>query len=302
MGPSRRALLIATITAAGGLPTACGTDSQPSHGLVVSDSPRSVGTAATPVSPPASLSTSTPGAAATRGPVEVRRTRFASAARGREVGMAVVAPRVADGLGVCLVLHGRGDDAARAVSLLGLEAQLGTVLAAGAAPFALVTLDGGETYWHRRASGDDPETMILDEVLPRLDQLGLRTSRIAVTGWSMGGYGGLLLAHRHPERVVAVAASSPAMWHSYGASAPGAFDSKADFAAHPVLGTAPAPGVAYRIDCGESDPFISVSREAAVTLRAQERNFGPGGHTPSYWRSVTPAQLTFVGAALARTA
>jgi hypothetical protein len=28
---------------------------------------------------------------------------------------------------------------------------------------ALVGGDGGDTYWHRRASGDDPQRMITDE-------------------------------------------------------------------------------------------------------------------------------------------
>ncbi|OAA27700.1 enterochelin esterase-like enzyme [Frankia sp. EI5c] len=244
------------------------------------------------------------GSPARPGPVTVRRTTFTSAARGRQVRMAVIAPAgtTAGTLPVCLVLHGRGDDADRAVALLGLDGQLTAALAAGVAPFALVALDGGESYWHRRASGDDPEAMIIDEVLPRLAAQGLRTDRIAATGWSMGGYGALLLARRHPDLVVAVAASSPAMWHSYGASAPGAFDSAADFAAHPVLGTPPVPGVGYRIDCGESDPFIKVSREVAATLGARERNFGPGGHTASFWSAVTPAQLAFVGAALNRAA
>ncbi len=205
-------------------------------------------------------------------------------------------------LPVCLVLHGRGDNADRAVGLLGLDAHLTAALATGTAPFALVTLDGGETYWHRRASGDDPEGMIIGEVLPRLAAQGLRTDRIAATGWSMGGYGALLLARRHPDLVVAVAASSPAMWHSYRASAPGAFDSAADFAEHAILGTPPVPGVAYRIDCGEADPFHSVSREAADALQAQERNFGPGGHTPAYWSAAIPAQLAFLGHELARAA
>ncbi|MCK9900896.1 esterase [Parafrankia colletiae] len=305
MPASRRALLIAA--AAGGLAAGCGTDSPPPSG------PTPAGGAGTAggVTPPPAGDPSPSGQAAaspTVGPVAVRRTTFASTARGRHVGMVVVAPTTAGApsaagageLPVCLVLHGRGDNADRAVGLLGLDAHLTAALATGTAPFALVTLDGGETYWHRRASGDNPEGMILGEVLPRLAAQGLRTDRIAATGWSMGGYGALLLARRHPDLVVAVAASSPAMWHSYRASAPGAFDSSADFTEHAILGTPPVPGVAYRIDCGEADPFYSVSREAADALQAQERNFGPGGHTPAYWSAVIPAQLAFLGHQLAR--
>ncbi|MCM3923828.1 esterase family protein, partial [Frankia sp. AiPs1] len=237
------------------------------------------------------------------GPAAVTSTTFTSAARRRPVTMVTITPAGGGrGLPVCLVLHGRGDDARRAVGLLGLDGLLPAAIGAGVAPFALVTVDGGTAYWHRRASGDDPETMILDEIRPRLAAAGLRTARMAALGWSMGGYGALLLARRHPDLVVAAAASSPAMWRSYGASAPGAFDSAADFAANRVLGSAPAAGVAYRIDCGNADPFAAVSRQAVADLRPQEHSLGPGGHTPAYWRAVAPAQLAFVGAALNRSA
>ncbi|AEH08083.1 MULTISPECIES: alpha/beta hydrolase [Protofrankia] len=234
------------------------------------------------------------------GPPAVSRTTFPSAARGRTVSVTVVSPAGAavDGLPVCLVLHGRGDDARHAVTLLGLDTALADTVRAGVPPFTVVAVDGGETYWHPRASGDDPERMILGEVLPRLADQGLRTSRLAVIGWSMGGYGALLFARRHPDLVVAVAASSPALWRAYGASAPGAFDSAADFTAHRILGEPPAPGVAYRIDCGQRDPFYAVSRQVADDLAAVARGFGPGGHDPAYWRAVTPAQLAFVGRAL----
>jgi len=243
-----------------------------------------------------------------RGPAAVTQTTFHSVARGRSVAMVVVSPFVGalDGLSVCLVLHGRGDDARRGVALLGLDAALADAARAGAragtAPFVAVAVDGGETYWHPRASGDDPEKMIIAEVLPRLADQGLRTTKLAAFGWSMGGYGALLLAERHPDLVVAVAASSPAMWQTASATAAGAFDSAADFTAHQVLGKPPAPGVTYRIDCGQSDPFYAVSRQAATELAATETGFGKGGHDPAFWRATLPVQLAFVGRALAHTA
>ncbi|MCL9761299.1 esterase family protein [Frankia sp. AiPa1] len=293
----------------GAATTACAALSDVAIAGCASTSAPVAGTTGTTGSPPAGSGTQA--SADTRagrtqraasGPAVVTATSFASAARGRQVSMVVVAPAGgARDLPVCLVLHGRGDDARGSVGLLGLDTLLPAAIRAGVAPFVLVTLDGGTAYWHRRASGDDPEAMILDEVRPRLAAAGMRAERIAALGWSMGGYGALLLARRHPDLVVAAAASSPAMWHTYAASAPGAFDSSADFAAHRVLGAGPAPGVAYRIDCGSSDPFAAVSREAVTQLRPTEYSLGAGGHTPGYWRSVAPAQLTFVGTALART-
>ncbi|WP_041940917.1 MULTISPECIES: alpha/beta hydrolase-fold protein [Frankia] len=320
MRPSRRALVIAAPVAAagavavgfaaGGLAAGAVGRSSPADGPAAAGwtpppaDPRAGGESAAPGA--ASPVVASPAAASSEpaiGPAVVTTTTFSSAARRRPVTMVTVTPAGGGrGLPVCLVLHGRGDDARRAVGLLGLDHLLPAAIGAGVAPFALVTVDGGETYWHRRATGDDPEAMILDEIRPRLAAAGLRTVRLAALGWSMGGYGALLLARRHPDLVVAAAASSPAMWRSYGASAPGAFDSAADFAAHRILGTAPAPGVAYRIDCGDADPFAAVSRQAVADLRPQEHSLGPGGHTPAYWRSVAPAQLAFVGAALHRSA
>nr|WP_261556994.1 esterase family protein [Frankia tisae] len=311
MRPSRRTLVIsAPVAAAGavvaGLAAGCHGPSSTAgphataEGATSSAAAQRAGTESTP------RGMASPGAvprAAAAGPAVVASTTFTSAARRRPVTMVTVTPAGGGrGLPVCLVLHGRGDDARRAVGLLGLDRLLPAAIGAGVAPFALVTVDGGETYWHPRASGDNPEAMILDEIRPRLAAAGLRTTRLAVLGWSMGGYGALLLARRHPALVVAAAASSPAMWRTYGASAPGAFDSAADFAAHRILGTAPAPGVAYRIDCGDADPFAAVSRRAVADLRPQEHSLGPGGHTPAYWRAVAPAQLAFVGAALSRAA
>ena len=70
-----------------------------------------------------------------------------------------------------------------------------------------MTVDGGDTYWHRRADGDDPVGMIIHEVLPRLATAGLRTGRIGISGDSMGGYGALLLAEGLAERLAGAAAS-----------------------------------------------------------------------------------------------
>jgi S-formylglutathione hydrolase FrmB len=266
-----------------------------------------VGARDRPAQPTGGPGTASPGAAATvvaSGPAHVSRTTFQSAARGRAVSMMVVSPVVGapTGLPVCLVLHGRGDTAQSGVTLVGLDTALADTARAGVTPFVAVAVDGGETYWHRRTSGDDPEQMILTEILPRLADQGLATGRLAAFGWSMGGYGALLLAENHPDLLVAVAASSPAMWHGYGASAPGAFDSAADFTTHQVLGRPPASGVTYRIDCGQSDPFYQVSRQSADELAAAERGFGPGGHDPGFWRAALPAQLAFVGRALAQDA
>ena len=128
----------------------------------------------------------------------------------------------------------------------GVEDGLAQAVAAGIPPFAVVAVDGGGSYWHKRASGEDSGAMVLDELIPMLSAQGLDTSRVGFLGWSMGGYGALLLGARlGPARTAAICAVSPALWTSSGATAPGAFDGADDYAANSVWGL-PALGVDSR--------------------------------------------------------
>ncbi len=100
--------------------------------------------------------------------------------------------------------------------------------AAGVSSFAAVTVDGGDTYWHERANGDDPLGMIIHEVLPRLASAGLATARIGISGDPWAVTAPCCLASgwlREPARPgqgtaarpqpAAVAALSPAIFASY---------------------------------------------------------------------------------------
>ncbi len=200
---------------------------------------------------------------------------------------------------VCVWLHGRGDRAATVVDELKVPNFLSQAITGGVPPFVVVAIDGGERYWHRRHDGDDPEAMVVDELPLMLQQQGIIATRWAVAGWSMGGYGALLMAERHPK-FTAVAASSPAVWFRSGDSRPGAFDSAEDFATHDVLASLESLPAQVRIDCGSEDPFAST---AAVMLKKIPGVHGAmvqGAHTMRFWRSVLPAQLAFLGRALAR--
>src|SRR6266511_3600576 len=88
--------------------------------------------------------------------------------------------------------------------------------------------------------------------------------RLAVLGWSMGGYGALLCGVTRPERFAAVVASGPAIWRSYDEAHrvnPGAFDSAQEWAAYDVFAHADRLArVTVRIDCSHSDPFAPAVR------------------------------------------
>jgi enterochelin esterase-like enzyme len=171
--------------------------------------------------------------------------------------------------------------------------------------FALAAIGGGDSYWHPRADGTDTGRMVVDDFLPRLAETGLAIGpryRIGLLGWSMGGYGVLRIAEQlGRERVRAVAAASPALWLQPGDSAPGAFDDAKDFRTNDVFSRRAAlTGVAVRLDCGRSDPFLTATRAFASGLPAPvEADVRAGGHDATYWRSIAAAQVSFLGTALA---
>ncbi|WP_222721172.1 alpha/beta hydrolase [Actinomadura sp. HBU206391] len=235
---------------------------------------------------------------------DVREETFRSQARGRDVRMVVATPPgAAAWLPVVIALHGWGGDA-RSVLGQALDRYLAQAAARGVPPFALVGIDGGSAYWHPRASGDDPQRMITDEVLPRLRRRGLRTERIGVLGWSMGGYGALLLGQAlGPSRVGAIVASSPAVFSSYDdarATNARAFDDAGDFTRHDVrkaLGR--LRSIPAWVDCGRSDPFTEAAKRIRAGLDAPAGGLFGGCHDGAYWRRRAPAQLAFLGRNLA---
>ncbi|KAB2376115.1 esterase family protein [Actinomadura montaniterrae] len=238
----------------------------------------------------------------------VRRLAWRSARRRTDVTATVVLPAAnasLRGLPIAVALHGSGGDGASAVRSLALDHYLPDAVArGGVAPFAIAAVDGGpDTYWHARADGDDPIGMIIDELLPRLRAEGARTGRIAAIGWSMGGYGALVLARRlGARRMAAAVASSPALFASYADARrtnARSFDGAADFARNDVFAALDAlKGVPIRVDCGTSDPFAPMARRLRGRIHP-EGSMGGGCHDGGFWRPRLPAQLAFLGHHLA---
>jgi len=222
---------------------------------------------------------------------------FISAARGGiPTNWAIARPPGQTGpLRPVIALHGKASSAAT-VMAGGVEGGLAQAVAAGLPPFAVVAVDGGDSYWHSRASGADAGAMVLGELLPMLAGQGLDNSRVGFLGWSMGGYGALLLGARlGPARTAAICAVSPALWLSSGAAAPGAFDGPDDFAANSVFGLPALGSIPLRIDCGDGDPFYAATKAFIAQLpNPPAGGFSPGGHDGSYWSSQLPAEIAWL--------
>jgi hypothetical protein len=97
-----------------------------------------------------------------------------------------------------------------------------------------------------------------------------------------------------------VAASSPALWTEPGETAPGAFDSAADFYANDVFtGVTALRSLKVCLDCGDEDPFYqATSRLSALMTWPHVAIFRQwASHTSGFWRSAAPAQMRFLAAA-----
>src|SRR5215469_10401012 len=162
--------------------------------------------------------------------------------------------------------------------------------------------------------GDDPLGMISHEVLPRAGAQGLAVARIGIIGYSMGGYGALLLAERlgagsggrgaRPgSAVAAVAAASPAIFASFQdaqAADPGGFDDPGDFTRNDVLAGLPAlRGVPAWVACGGTDPFEPVtqllrSRLGELAGSPPAGGIDAGCHDEAFWARSAPSGLRFL--------
>ena len=238
-----------------------------------------------------------PAAAASAWPTRTAGS-FVSAARGGvETNWIIARPPGQHGpLRPVIALHGMDNDAAGVMDL-GIPEALAQLTAAGRPPFAVVSVDGGNSFWRRRASGEDSGSMVLNELIPMLATKGIDTSRVAFMGWSMGGYGAMLLGARlGGARTAAVCAISPALYLTYWGAPPDAFDSLDDWQQNSALKLLPALGsIPLRIDCGTADRFYPATRMFINQLpRTPVVGFYPGGHDETFWRAHVSDELAWL--------
>ena len=214
-----------------------------------------------------------------------RLERRYSAARIRNVDFYTAVPAGhgdGRGLPVCLVLHG-GTKRPADFAALGLGRFLTDAVRRGAEPFVLAGATGDRLAWQTNGH-DDPQRMVHEEVPAWCADRGFDTRRLAAWGWSIGGYGALLLAETFPGFVRSVAAFSPAV-------APG--DAV-------LTATARLAGTPIGLWCGRGDSLYHDVRalQRALPAGAAAGEFTAGRHDFGYWSTVIPSAFAFIARTL----
>jgi predicted esterase len=227
--------------------------------------------------------------------------RFYSRARRRSVGYTIAYPPGhlrGDNLSLIVVLHGYGDN--HATALRGMTPAQAVALRPLLEPMALVTVDGGDGYWTPHPH-DNPMAMVLEELIPMCQRLGLGRSpqQVNLMGISMGGFGALAIAESVPHLISGVAAISPAIWTTFdearGANA-GAFASRRIFEEYDVITHVDRlAGLPLRIAAGVDDPFLpGVRAFVKVVPHPEKVVFDSGCHTDPFFISQEPPSVRFL--------
>jgi pimeloyl-ACP methyl ester carboxylesterase len=186
-------------------------------------------------------------------------------------------------LPVVVVCHGATATPAD-YQAFGLPRFLTAAVDAGSKPFVLAGAYGGVLSWEPQPSGDDPQAMVLEEMPDWIEERGFDSSRLALWGWSMGGYGVLRMAEVKPDWAKAVAAFSPAV-------TPGD---------NVFNGVDKLAGTPLGVWCGTEDGLFDSVQQLVDSLPEDPEiwSYSEGAHTRIYWNDQTLDAFAFLSSHL----
>jgi len=229
---------------------------------------------------------------------------------------------------VLYLLHGYSDDETGWTQFGEAQHIADKAINSGDAPAMIIVMpDAGVTFYMNSSDGKAKyEDFFVQEFMPHIEstyRIRAKKEFRAVAGLSMGGFGTMLLATKHPDLFAAAAPLSGAFWtdeeisampaerwdglftNLFGKAAPG----KDRLSEHwyknsifKIIETTPVEKlktIKYYIDCGDDDFLIkgNMHLHAAMTDKGIPHEFRvrDGGHTWVYWRTALPEVMKFVG-------
>jgi S-formylglutathione hydrolase FrmB len=193
--------------------------------------------------------------------------------------------------------------------------------------FLIATPDGGAGFYINSKNGKNLyEDFLLQEFFPFIEKryrAAPGRGHRAIAGISMGGYGALHLAFRHPQLFASVSAHSAALFEKLPAflgpspDSPRARVLGAVFGSPPdpvfwdrnsplsLAGTANLTGLKIYFDCGDQDDYGFETGASALDKVLSSRHVPhefhiyPGRHDAVYFGEHLPASLTFASQSFA---
>lgn len=229
---------------------------------------------------------------------------------------------------ILYLLHGYTDDETGWTQFGEAQYIADKTINSGDAPAMIIVMpDADSTFYINNFSGTEKyEDYFVKELIPHIESTYRVRSKKefrAVAGLSMGGYGTMIMATKHPELFTAAAPLSGAFWADDDLTKMpaerwnGLFSNlfgkgntaKDRLSNHwyqnsilKIVETAPLDklkSVRYYIDCGDDDFLIkgNMALHAAMLDRGIPHEFRvrDGAHNWTYWRTALPEVMKFVG-------